>query len=223
MAEQIVVSAPEAIPLTLKVIRDFMTLQAVVGNQNMVDLLCQTQQGHDFVKQLHRANVAVCKAQQDGNKTLTSLAYFAHEQFGGFTPYAIDSIKSWLVAVHDLTPDQADSFPLSEVVARLRAREAAAARQMRTGPHHPNGPELPDRFWWEGKPYPLEAKPCQLLSCLWGRDSVSEDEAIEAVWGHDADRKEGALKATLHKVNHCLEVATVPWSYGQKGGIIVKK
>jgi hypothetical protein len=88
---------------------------------------------------------------------------------------------------------------------------------------HPDGPALPDKFWWQGEPHGLGPIPCRLLSALWGKDSIGMEEVVEQVWGHDSNAKERALTMALTRVNNCLVKAQVPWSYGQKQGFIIKK
>jgi hypothetical protein len=88
---------------------------------------------------------------------------------------------------------------------------------------HPDGPELPATFWWQGSRYDISPIPCKLLAVLWNKDQISQDVAIEEVWGHDADVKDAALKAALNDITNCLLKARVPWTYGRKQGYIVKK
>jgi hypothetical protein len=75
---------------------------------------------------------------------------------------------------------------------------------------------------WGGHAYPLPPIPFHLLRALWDKESVSESDVAEEVWGND-DVSQKAIKSALCKLNQCLRKANVPFRYHQKAGYFVKK
>jgi hypothetical protein len=117
----------------------------------------------------------------------------------------------------------ATALNLYEEGLRMRApTRSVSPHPTEDHPPHPDGPELPDKFWWKGESRDLEPIPCRLLTVIWKQEKIKVDNAIEQVWGHHAESKETALKSALNKINNCLSSARVPYSYSQKQGWIVK-
>jgi hypothetical protein len=67
---------------------------------------------------------------------------------------------------------------------------------LQTPPPPPEGPRPPDVFQWAGEAHHFGRRELQynLVTALWGRESVENGELIDAVYGHDVDGKEGALR-----------------------------
>lgn len=112
-----------------------------------------------------------------------------------------------------------------EVLPELRA---ALDRLPHPPGHEPedgrSGPDHAGNVWWNGNHQKLEATPHRLCQYLWGKERVSEEAAINAVWGSD-DRSSGgrALPSALSKMNKTLLMLSVPWEYVRDRAHIVKK
>jgi len=87
---------------------------------------------------------------------------------------------------------------------------------------HPDGPEEPDEFWWQGQVYPISPIPCKLLTAVWRKDKVEIAAIVKPVWGTDGDST-SKVKSALNDMNLVLLKAKYPYSYGQKQGFILKK
>ena len=71
----------------------------------------------------------------------------------------------------------------AEVVLGARAlrqglQEAWGAGRGQYVPH-PDGPEPPDKFWFDENEFHIPPTPCKLLACLWGKDKVLIEEAAK--------------------------------------------
>lgn len=79
---------------------------------------------------------------------------------------------------------------------------------------HPDGPDEPDQFWWQGKAYDIPSIPCKFLIAIWGKDKVKIEDVTEAVWRME-DASENMIKSALNDLNKVL--------LEEKKGFIVKK
>jgi hypothetical protein len=86
---------------------------------------------------------------------------------------------------------------------------------------HPDGPELPGKFWWGGKAYSIAPRPCQLLSAVWDKEQVKIVDLFLPVWGRHTVT-DAAIKSALNNMNAVLEKAGVPFEYNRKREFIVK-
>lgn len=69
-------------------------------------------------------------------------------------------------------------------------------------PPERDGPQLPDSFWFHGKCYKdFASLEMRLLDCLWGRDGVTIQEAIEKVYGDEAEDKDTAILSLKKRVS----------------------
>jgi hypothetical protein len=84
-----------------------------------------------------------------------------------------------------------------------------------SNPPHPDGPELPGKFWLDGKLIELPPVPLKLLTYLSGKECVPIKDVEKAVWG-TAARTENRLKSALKVVNQALLDANVQHTYGKK-------
>jgi hypothetical protein len=109
------------------------------------------------------------------------------------------------------------------------AADAGPPRKPRPGAEHlpPDGPAAPDVFWFAGERYddlpPLEWR---LLSLLWDAsthapraDATAIQDAIDALYGDNADRKEKAFSGVLKRLR--THFADLPLELRTKGGYIV--
>ncbi len=81
-----------------------------------------------------------------------------------------------------------------------------------------NGPARPDSFWLFGKEYKAFSPKCwTLLECLWGKESVSLDQAVELVYGHDAE-KESAITSAIKRLGAELLRKGCPAEVHKKNG-----
>lgn len=86
-----------------------------------------------------------------------------------------------------------------------------------------DGPETPNLFWWKGKASSIPKIPWRLLDFLWNEEGrkAMQDDVMEAVWGHDADRSEGALTSAIRRGNDALCEAGIPVEMNERAGFIV--
>ncbi len=144
-----------------------------------------------------------------------------------------DRVLDALEAVGDAT------LPLRQALRPLRSSAAAAspaatppprspagggpAAPLPPGGQHPDGLEKPNGVWWKGRRATLQLKPFLLLKALWGQDTMSVEDVKDAVWGHDHDEEPGAVKSALFKVNQCLISLGVPFRFGLKSGLFLRR
>jgi hypothetical protein len=76
----------------------------------------------------------------------------------------------------------------------------------------PDGPELPNRFWWKGAPHPIRPQPCRLLSHVWNKESVRIADIARDVWGTPTPTPD-QVKSTLRDMNDVLLAAETGRSY----------
>jgi hypothetical protein len=76
-----------------------------------------------------------------------------------------------------------------------------------------DGPRPPDRLVWEGVAHHFGNRVLQhrLLTALWGRQWVDDGELTAAVYGHDTDHKEGALRKLTIDLTKSLAGFGVPF------------
>jgi hypothetical protein len=102
---------------------------------------------------------------------------------------------------------------------------AEPARDVSEAPVHPDGPEPPRHLRWNGVHRRLAPRHYQILTCLWGRDSVPVEELVDHVWDREGEEeiKEGTIRSALAKLNNKLAEIGVPFHYYLRDGMIVKE
>ncbi len=70
----------------------------------------------------------------------------------------------------------------AEATSLRHKLEESWGRRVLTPPH-PDGPELPNRFWWKEDPHPIRPQPCRLLNHVWNKESVRIADVAQDVWG----------------------------------------
>jgi hypothetical protein len=108
-------------PLTLRTLKD--AFQAAGLRPARVQLLQQTAEGYDYWRRLSRAYVAVCREYDAGGSLLICVRHFVTQRWGSCDLIALSRVIDWLVAEHELTPEQAESITLAEIVGKLRGME----------------------------------------------------------------------------------------------------
>jgi hypothetical protein len=69
-------------------------------------------------------------------------------------------------------------------------------------PPEQDGPQFPDLFWLQGKCYSGFANlAMRFLGCIWGRDSVTIQEAIDTVYGDEVGDKDTAIYSLQKRIN----------------------
>jgi hypothetical protein len=82
------------------------------------------------------------------------------------------------------------------------------------------GPAEPNSFWLRGRRYQGFSTSCwRLLQCLWGRECVSEEDAMGHVYG-EAEGKEGALTSAVKRLSGELLSKKCPAEVHRKSGYI---
>ena len=91
-----------------------------------------------------------------------------------------------------------------------------------------NGPQEPNRFWWNGSLAEFQRTPWLLLKCVWDRPTegtpgnlmkkVDESTALDEVWS-GAQKSESTLSRTVNRVNNHLE--KFPFTLRRKSGYFV--
>lgn len=85
-----------------------------------------------------------------------------------------------------------------------------------------DGPIRPGKFRFRNRIYDgLPRLEWRLLACLWGRETVSAEEAIEHLYGHDAENKEEALKHAKNRLNKKLTEQGFPGSVHFRAGHVI--
>lgn len=70
---------------------------------------------------------------------------------------------------------------------------------------HLPGPAAPGEFWLGGKRYTgLSLPQSRLLEVVWSRRRVEIGDVLAAVYGHDAEQTEDALKSLSKRLNGLL-------------------
>ena len=92
------------------------------------------------------------------------------------------------------------------------------------GPHvqastHPDGPEIPDAFWFKGRKYDLPNIPCRVLAHMWRHVKCQEQQVIDAVWGSETGGR--ALKGAIDKINAVLVAAEFPKTLRRRSGYVM--
>jgi hypothetical protein len=79
----------------------------------------------------------------------------------------------------------------------------------------------PDLFYWKSESHKLSPQLWNLLSCLWGRDSVPLAEVETCVWGQ-AQEQDTNIRTALSRLNAKLLSIGAPWEYHVRGKYIVR-
>lgn len=132
-----------------------------------------------------------------------------------------ERVKPYLVFL----PDEERRGQVLELL-RCQGMEARPLRRLLemewNPPTHVNGPESPDKFWYEGVPHIIEHQTYLILSCVWGREQIPLAEVVKIVW-KDEEPSSSAIKSAVYKTNEVLRNAGAGWICGQKNGFITKK
>ena len=110
-------------------------------------------------------------------------------------------------------------FSLCDFLNRRGIDTALSAKETERG----NGPEEPNLFWWNGKASTFPTIQWRLLNFLWNEEGrrATQDDTMEAVWGHDNCRKEGALTSAMGRANEALLRADIPVELNERAGYVV--
>jgi hypothetical protein len=74
-----------------------------------------------------------------------------------------------------------------------------------------DGPVAPEHFRLEPKEYgPFTPLQWRLLACLWGKDALEVGEALEALYGHDHEQDQNALRLVVRRLNRKLRKQSFP-------------
>jgi hypothetical protein len=121
----------------------------------------------------------------------------------------------------------ATPLPAPEQIAKAVAEELKAQGTVGMGgaQRKDEGPEVEDRRLREKVREALTPLQFKLHDFMWGKDEAGEQEAIEAVWGHECDRDQRDLKVLMSKARGKLRDARIKlgWSLFRRGGVVCKK
>jgi hypothetical protein len=144
----------------------------------------------------------------------------------GFTPGF--SHKLWTQPIWTLNQDRnvranPRVVPLLQHAAShvcdVLQREAMEDLQTATTPQTPpNGPEPPNRFWWNGRHVTLSRRPRDLLYYMWNHRTAEIQTVIEKVW--EKTIGDSTLDSTISRVNRVLADAEFPVSITSKLGYL---
>jgi len=73
-----------------------------------------------------------------------------------------------------------------------------------------DGPVAPDGFHLEKLYDGFTKYEWRLMACLWGKKTIEEEDVLEAVYGHDHDMKENALRSLRKRLNRKLTKMQFP-------------
>jgi hypothetical protein len=115
----------------------------------------------------------------------------------------------WCPPGAELPAEELDQAAAAEgATPDSRADVPQTLPDLRTAPpdNLPDGPVPPDKLRFRGQLYDgFVALEYRLLRCLWGKESVEVLDAIEAVYGADANSKEKAFSSLVKRVRErCL-------------------
>ncbi len=81
------------------------------------------------------------------------------------------------------------------------------------------GPEQPNAFWWNGKPYPLSGNMLSVVDYLWSKPkrTAKTDDLCSAVWD-DEEAADDKLRGVRARLNRFFEKNDLPFQFGARKG-----
>jgi hypothetical protein len=115
--------------------------------------------------------------------------------------------------------DRVYAMALDEFAAALRA----GPNHLPPPADHADGPAPPNLFWWQRQRHELAPRLWQMLSAIWGRDTIPIEEVRQRVWGDEGeDVEDSTIRSTLSDLNARLDTIGVPWAYHLRRGYITR-
>ena len=118
--------------ITLRMLID--SLQADGLQPPQIAILGMTPEGCAYWKRLCQARVAVSSAHEANDLIFIGVRHRIRERFGGFDLAALRQVKDWLIEECGLSPEQAETIGLDQLLQKLR------------GPQRGDVPESQDRL-----------------------------------------------------------------------------
>ena len=110
-----------------------------------------------------------------------------------------------MAAVLDAVVDTFHQPLTDDQPPQVESDERGKVKTNSTAPQHQDGPQEPNRFWWEGQYVKLQPIPWGLVEMLWnnpGNKAAIEDGSVEEIWGKMPTSN--ALKQAIHRINESM-------------------
>jgi hypothetical protein len=155
-----------------------------------------------LLRRLSQAHQTVCLAESNGDLVLRDVQRLVQEQWG-WGIAGLRHASTWLQSEYGLTAEQADTLPLPELRARLRAKSAGASGGT-TGERatESEAGDLP----WEGDDWDdLMPQTRRLLRHMHDREYDRIANFAEVVWERPYEKvSDRAINTAVSRANHFL-------------------